>query len=124
MCEQTVTTLPAPLPADEVDAARARLAEADRAVTAAQSAAREADAAAVKAEADLAAGARRRTALAGDLADLLSGPLAAFPLTAARAVAAAQSAAADHAGTIARSDGPAACPRSPGNGNDAAGGRA
>ena len=43
VCEQTVATLPAPLPAHEVDAAQARLAEADRAVTAAQSAARKAD---------------------------------------------------------------------------------
>ena len=32
MCEQTVATLPAPLPADEVDAAQQRLAESDRAV--------------------------------------------------------------------------------------------
>jgi DNA repair protein SbcC/Rad50 len=110
VCEQAVTALPAPLPADEVDAARARLAEADRAVTAARSAARELDAAAVTAEADMAAGARRRITLASDLADLLSGPLAAFPLTAAHAVAAAQSAAADHGGTIARSDGPAGPP--------------
>jgi DNA repair protein SbcC/Rad50 len=91
VCEQAVTTLPAPLPADEVDAARARLAEADRAVTAARSAARELDAAAVTAEAGLAAGTRRRMALASDLAGLLSGPLAGFPLTAAHAAAAAQS---------------------------------
>ena len=59
VCEQTVATLPAPLPAHEVDAAQARLAEADRAVTAAQSAARKAAAAAAKAEADLAASTAR-----------------------------------------------------------------
>src|SRR6185312_176971 len=56
VCEQAVTTLPAPLPAEEVDAARARRAAADRAGTAAQSAARTAAAAAAKADADLAAG--------------------------------------------------------------------
>jgi DNA repair protein SbcC/Rad50 len=91
VCEQRVVTLPAPLPAREVDAARSRLAEADRAVTAAQSAVGEAAAAAGKADADLAASTRRRTALAGNLTDVLSGALAAFPLTAARAAAAGPS---------------------------------
>ena len=85
VCEQRVVTLPAPLPAREVDAARSRLAEADRAVTAAQSAVGEAAAAAGQADANLAASTRRRTALAGNLTDVLSGALAAFPLTAARA---------------------------------------
>jgi len=89
VCEQAVTTLPAPLPAEEVDAARARLAAADRAVTAAQSAARTAAAAAAKADADLAAGDARRAALAASLAGVLGGALAGFPLPAARAVAAA-----------------------------------
>jgi DNA repair protein SbcC/Rad50 len=89
VCEQRVVTLPAPLPAREVDAARSRLAEADRAVTAAQSAVSEAAAAAGQADANLAASTRRRTALAGNLTDVLSGALAAFPLTAARAAAAA-----------------------------------
>jgi exonuclease SbcC len=88
VCEQTVATLPAPLPADAVDAARARLAEAERAVTAAQGAARAADSAAIRADQDLAAGTARATALASDLAGVLAGPLAAFPLPATRAVAA------------------------------------
>ena len=76
VCEQPVTALPAPLPADEVDAAQARLAEADRAMAAARPAARKADAVAVKADAGLAASAKRRVAVAGDLVGLLSGPLA------------------------------------------------
>jgi len=96
VCEQTVATLPAPWPADEVDAAQARLTEAERAVTAARSAVRTADAAAVAADADLATGAKRQTALASDLAELLSGPLVAFPLPAVRAVAGAHPAAAGH----------------------------
>jgi exonuclease SbcC len=85
VCEQPVAALPAPLPAREVEAAQARLGEAEHAVTAAQSAARAADAAAATADADLSAITRRRTALASDLAGLLSGPLAGFPLPAARA---------------------------------------
>jgi len=89
VCEQAVATLPAPLPAGEVDAAQARLTEADRELTAAQAAARKADAAAVRADEGLQAAARRQTALAGNLAGLLSGPLAPFPLGAARAAAAA-----------------------------------
>ncbi len=85
VCEQTVETLPAQPPARAADAAKARLAEADRAVTAAQSAARKAAAAAAKADADLAAGLRRRTAITAGLTGLLSGPLAAFPLPVTRA---------------------------------------
>jgi exonuclease SbcC len=84
VCEQVVETLPAPPPPREADA-QARLAQADRAVTAAQSAARKAAAAAAKADADLAAGLKRRTTIAVGLTDLLSGPMAAFPLPATRA---------------------------------------
>ncbi len=87
VCEQTVTTLPAPLPADEVDAAVARLAAADATVAAARSAARNADGAAVKAGERLTAAAGRRTALAGDLTGVLSGPLAGCELPAPRAAA-------------------------------------
>jgi DNA repair protein SbcC/Rad50 len=87
VCEQIVATLPASLPADEVDAAQARLAGADRAVTAAQSAARKADSAAIRAEQDLAALTARGAALASDLAEVLAGPLDNFPLPVARAVA-------------------------------------
>ena len=88
VCEQSVATLPAPLPAHEADATQARVVEADRAVTAAQSAARKAAAAAAKAEAGVAASTARAAALATDLADLLAGPLHSFPLPAARAIAA------------------------------------
>jgi exonuclease SbcC len=106
VCEQTVTTLPAPLPAEEVDAAQARLAAADRAVTAAQSAARTAAAAAAKADADLAAGNTRQAALAASLTGVLAGALAGFPLPAARAVAAAcaDTAHADDAGDVRTGD--------------------
>ncbi len=80
VCEQTVTSLPAALPADEVDAAATRLAEAERAVAAARSAAEQAGIAAGRADETRAAGAERRAALAGSLAGLLSGPLDGFPL--------------------------------------------
>jgi DNA repair protein SbcC/Rad50 len=89
VCEQPVTKLPAPLPADEVDAAQARLAEADRALSAARPAAHQAGIVAGKVDAGLAASAKRQAAVASDLAGLLSGPLAPFPLAAARAAAAA-----------------------------------
>jgi len=97
VCEQAVATLPAPLPAHEVDAAQAALAEAERAVSAARAAARTADSAAARADEGLAAGRSRRLALAGDLAGLLAGPLASFPLPAARAAAAQTAAAGQHA---------------------------
>jgi exonuclease SbcC len=58
-------------------------------VTSAQAAVGEAAAAAGTADANLTAGTRRRTALAGNLTDVLSGPLAAFPLTAAHAAVSA-----------------------------------
>jgi exonuclease SbcC len=97
VCEQTVTALPAPVPAREVDAAETRLAQADRAVRAAQSAARDAVAAAGTADAHLAAGLRRQTVLAGGLAALLSGPLAGFGLAAAQSAVAAIAAGRDSA---------------------------
>src|SRR6185437_7888916 len=89
VCAQDVATLPAPLPAGEVDAAQSRLAEVARTLATAQAAARKADAAAVRADEGPQAGARRRTALAGNLTGLLAGPLAPFPLAAAKAAAAA-----------------------------------
>ncbi len=89
VCEQAVMTLPVPLPAGEADAAQDRLAEADGAVTAAQSAARKAAAAAARADAGLAAAAARGTALAASLAAILAGALEGFPLPAARSIAAA-----------------------------------
>jgi len=115
VCEQTVTTLPAPLPADAVDAARARLAEAERAVTAAQAAARAADTAAVRADQELAGGTARKAALAGNLAGVLAGPLAAFPLPDTRAVAAGPGAASDQGAGPSAGHPPAA-----GGGSDAA----
>ena len=100
VCEQTVATLPAPLPADEMDAAQARLAEASRAVTAAHSGASEFAATAARADASLAACVTRRAALATDLAEVLAGSLAAFPLPAARAAAATPAAAEVLAGAL------------------------
>jgi DNA repair protein SbcC/Rad50 len=91
VCEQTVAAPPAPLPAHEVAAAERRLAEADRALTAAQATARQASTTAARADAALSAGAIRQAALATSVADAASGPLAAFPLPATRAVAAAYS---------------------------------
>jgi exonuclease SbcC len=103
VCEQAVAVLPAPLPADEVAAAQERLAGADRAVTAARSAARKADAAAVRADEAVTASARRRAVLAANLADLLAGPLASFPLPAARTAAAvAAPDSASHGDLLAR----------------------
>ena len=81
VCEQPVATLPPPLTSGPVDAAQDRLAEADRALTAARSAARDADLAASKAHGTLAVQAERQAALTAELAALRSGPLAAFPLT-------------------------------------------
>lgn len=88
VCEQPVATLPSPRPADEIAAAETRLAEADRAVSAARSAAHQAGIVAGQADAGLTRDAKRRVAVAVDLAGLLSGPLAGFPLTHARAAAA------------------------------------
>jgi DNA repair protein SbcC/Rad50 len=90
VCEQAVLTLPAPLPAHAVDAAQAHLAEAENTVSAAHSAARKADIAAAEADAKLKARGERRTALARDLADILSGPLTNFPVPVVRAVADAE----------------------------------
>jgi exonuclease SbcC len=66
-------------------------------VTAAQGSARAADSAAIRADQDLAASTARGTALASDLADVLAGPLGAFPLPATRAASAARAVAARRA---------------------------
>jgi exonuclease SbcC len=87
VCEQSVLTLPAPLAAHAVDAAQTHLAEAERTENAARSAVREADTIAAHANADLKARSERQTILASDLASLLSGELARFPLSAVHAVA-------------------------------------
>ncbi len=95
VCEQSVLTLPTPLEAHAVDAARAHLAEADSAVNAARSALRAADTIAAKADANLRARAERRTVLASHLTSLLSGQLAHFSLSAVHAVADAKAAISD-----------------------------
>jgi exonuclease SbcC len=88
LCEQTVTTLPAPLAAREMDDAQARLEESERAVAAAQSAMRKAAAAAERAAAGLESRLTRRASLLAALAAALRGPLAAAPLPALTALAA------------------------------------
>jgi DNA repair protein SbcC/Rad50 len=93
VCEQTITTLPPPLPADKVDAAQARLAEADRALAAARPAAHQAGIVAGKIDAGLDASEKRQVSVGKDLAGLLSGPLAPFPLATARAAATAHATA-------------------------------
>jgi exonuclease SbcC len=104
LCEQPVTTLPAALPAREVDAARTRLDEADRAVSTAQSAARKAADASARADAGLGAQSARRAALAASLDRALSGPLAACPLPNAR-LAATRAGTAESATTDAPAPG-------------------
>jgi DNA repair protein SbcC/Rad50 len=76
VCEQTVTTLPAPLAAPAIDDAQKRLAQAAAAVTAAQAAARDTAAAQVRAAADVDAAAERWMGLVASLAAALAGPLA------------------------------------------------
>jgi exonuclease SbcC len=95
VCEQSVLTLPAPLVAHAVDAAQAHLAEAENRVTAARSAARQADTIAADTNANLRARAERRTVLAGHLISMLSGQLARFPLPGVHAVADAMAAIND-----------------------------
>jgi len=95
VCEQSVLTLPAPLLAHAVDAAQGRLAEAENTVSAARSAAREADAIAANANATLSARAERQTVLASHLTSILSGQLAHFSLAGVHAVADAEAAVTD-----------------------------
>jgi DNA repair protein SbcC/Rad50 len=82
VCEQTVTTLPAPLPEPAIDDAEKRLAQAAAAVTTAQVAAADAAAAQVRAAADVDVLADRRNSLIASLAAALDGPLADAGLTA------------------------------------------
>jgi exonuclease SbcC len=95
VCEQSVLTLPAPLVAHAVDAAQALLVEAENTVTAARSAARQADTIAAHANANLRARAERRTVLASQLTSILSGQLAHFPLPGVHAIAGAKAAIND-----------------------------
>ena len=116
VCEQPVTTLPAPLPADEVDDAAARLAHADDALAAARSAARDADAATAKADAGLTAAGQRRGTLASGLAGVLDRSLAGLDLPESRTVVVAFADAARPDVAVPGTAGPA-------NGTGAAGGR-
>ena len=95
VCEQSVLTLPAPLPAHAVDAAQAHLAEAENTLGVALAAARAADTVAVNANAHLKARAERQAVLASDLSSVLSGQLAHFVLPAGHAVADAEAATND-----------------------------
>jgi exonuclease SbcC len=95
VCEQSVLTLPAPLVAHAVDAAQALLVEAENTVTAARSAARQADTIAAHANANLKARAERQTVLASQLTSILSGQLAHFPLPGVHAIAGAKAAIND-----------------------------
>jgi DNA repair protein SbcC/Rad50 len=95
VCEQTVTTLPAVMTAPEVDDARSRLGEAERAEQDARSAAKKADLSVVKAEGELRSKVARQTSLVGSLANVLAGPLASAPLPATRAIEAAGTSGAD-----------------------------
>ena len=95
VCEQSVLTLPAPLAAHAVDTAQARLADAENTVNAASTAVHEAHTIVANANATLKARAERRAVLASDLANVLSGQLGHFPLSAVQAVADAKTAISD-----------------------------
>ena len=103
VCEQTVATLPAPLPAPAIDDAEKGLAQAAAAVAAARAAATAAAAAQVRAAADVDVLGDRRSRLAGSLAAAIEGPLAAAGLTAVARLAAAESAPDHDAGLAAAS---------------------
>jgi exonuclease SbcC len=88
LCEQPVTTLPAIMPAAELDDARSRLSDAERAEHAARGAMKKTDESMASAEAALKSAVARQTSLVTSLAAALAGPLAGAPLPAARAIAA------------------------------------
>ncbi len=98
LCEQTVETLPSAPHAPEIDDAKARLDEAERAVLGAREKVKSAGLAEARAESELKSVADRRTRLATALAGALGGPLAGAGLT---AVAALLDAEADTAPTAA-----------------------
>jgi len=86
LCEQTVDILPSASHAPEIDDAKARLDEAERAVLGAREKVKAAGAAAARAESELKSVADRRTRLAAALAGALGGPLAGAGLTAVAAL--------------------------------------
>jgi DNA repair protein SbcC/Rad50 len=94
LCEQTVETLPSASHAPEIDDAKARLNDADRAVQDAREKVKTADRAEARAESELKSLADRRTRLAITLADALRGPLADAGLTAVPALLGRESDAA------------------------------
>jgi DNA repair protein SbcC/Rad50 len=95
VCEQTVVTLPVPLPAAAIDDAGKRLADAASAVAAARDAAAGTAAAQVRAAADVDALADRRRRLVVSLAAALEGPLAGAGLTAVAGLAGGNAPAQD-----------------------------
>ena len=86
LCEQTVETLPSASHAPEIDDAKARLDEAERAVLDAREKVKTAALAEARAESELKSLADRRTRLATALAGALGGPLAGAGLTAVTAL--------------------------------------
>jgi exonuclease SbcC len=86
LCEQTVETLPSASHAPEIDDAKTRLNQAERAVQDARDKVKTAGVTEAKAESELKSLADRRTRLAASLADALGGPLAAAGLTAVPAL--------------------------------------
>ena len=82
VCEQTVTALPAPLPATDIEDAQARLEESARAVTAARAAAGRAAAAGERAAAGLESLTDQRERRVAALAAAQAGPLSGVSLPA------------------------------------------
>ena len=94
LCEQTVGALPSAPHAPEIDDAKARLDEAERAVLDASEKVKTAALAEARAESELKSAADRRTRLATSLAGALGGPLAGAGLTAVAALLDAEADAA------------------------------
>jgi DNA repair protein SbcC/Rad50 len=102
VCEQTVVTLPAPLPAPAIDDAQARLDEAAAMVAAAQGAVSEATTAEVRAAADLDSLAGQHRRMVASLAAAQQGPLSGANLTALAGLLASET------GPVEAEGGPAA----------------
>jgi DNA repair protein SbcC/Rad50 len=102
LCEQTVTALPGPVPAPEVDDAQTRLHTADRAVAEARIAASNALATAERADADLRAKLDHRTRLRNSLSVVLNGPLGGLSLPVLQAIMTSHGLAAGAEGLVER----------------------
>jgi DNA repair protein SbcC/Rad50 len=94
LCEQTVETLPSASHAPEIDHAKTRLNQAERAVKDARDKVKTAGVAEARAESELKSLADRRTRLTTSLATALAGPLADAGLTAVPALRDDEAAAA------------------------------